>query len=55
MPPTTTGSSVPSRTSPTRYGLRPAAAGGLRPEAFALAVYIGQGVRKVSGTRRRSP
>ncbi len=40
----------PLPNEPSRYGLRPAAAGGLRPEAFALAVYIGQGVRKVSGT-----
>src|SRR5919112_589177 len=42
----------PFPNEPSRYGLRPATAGGgLRPEAFALAVYIGQGVRKVSGTR----
>ena len=40
----------PFPNEPARYGLRPAAEGGLRPEAFALAVYIGQGVRKVSGT-----
>ncbi len=40
----------PFPNEPSRYGLRPAAAGGLRPEAFALAVYIGQGVRQVSGT-----
>ena len=40
----------PFPNEPDRYGLRPAAAGGLRPEAFAVAVYIGQGVRKVSGT-----
>jgi hypothetical protein len=36
---------------PARYGLRPATAGGLRPEAFGLAAYIGKGVRNVSGTR----
>jgi hypothetical protein len=36
---------------PARYGLRPAAAGGLRPGAFALAAYIGKGVRNVSGTK----
>jgi hypothetical protein len=41
----------PFPNEPSRYGLRPAAAGGLRPEAFALAVYIGQGVRTVSGTK----
>jgi hypothetical protein len=42
----------PFPNEPSRYGLRPATAGGaLRPEAFAVAVYIGQGVRKVSGTR----
>ena len=40
----------PFPNDPSRYGLRPAAEGGLRPEAFALAVYIGQGVRTVSGT-----
>ena len=40
----------PFPNEPSRYGLRPATEGGLRPEAFALAVYIGQGVRKVSGT-----
>jgi hypothetical protein len=39
----------PFPNEPSRYGLRPAAKGGLRPEAFALAVYIGQAVRKVSG------
>ncbi len=39
---------------PARYGLRPASAAagrGLRPEAFALAAYIGKGVRNVSGTK----
>ena len=36
---------------PGRYGLRPARAGGLRPRAVELAVYMGRGVRKVSGTR----
>jgi hypothetical protein len=42
----------PFPNEPSRYGLRPATAGGgLRPQAFALAVYIGQGVRKVSGIR----
>src|SRR5829696_4489611 len=41
----------PFENEPARYGLRPVAAGGLRPEAFALAIYIGQGVRKVSGTK----
>jgi len=41
----------PFPNEPARYGLRPAASGGLRPEAFALAVYIGQAVQKVSGTR----
>jgi hypothetical protein len=44
------GALRPFPNEPSRYGLRPAAEGGLRPEAFALAVYIGQGVRKVSGT-----
>ena len=39
---------------PARYGLRPADGAGkqaLRPEAFAIAAYIGKGVRNVSGTR----
>src|SRR5829696_1775843 len=46
----TAGELRPFPNEPSRYGLRPATAGGgLRPEAFALAVYIGQGVRKVSG------
>jgi len=41
---------VPNR--PARYGLRPApGGGGLRPEAFALAAYIGRGVRNVSGVK----
>ncbi len=41
----------PFPNEPARYGLRPAAETGLRPKAFALAVYIGRGVREVSGTR----
>jgi hypothetical protein len=42
----------PFPNEPSRYGLRAASAGGgLRPEAFALAVYVGQGVRKVAGTQ----
>jgi hypothetical protein len=42
----------PFPNEPSRYGLRAATAGGgLRPQAFALAVYIGEGVRKVSGIR----
>jgi hypothetical protein len=41
----------PFPNDPARYGLRPARAGGLRPEAVALAVYIGRGVRNVSGQR----
>jgi hypothetical protein len=45
------GALRPFPNEPSRYGLRPAAEGGLRPEAFALAVYIGQGARKVSGTK----
>jgi hypothetical protein len=43
----------PLPNQPARYGLRPAstaAARGLRPEAFALAAYIGKGVRNISGT-----
>jgi hypothetical protein len=37
---------------PSRYGLRPVrGVGGLRPEAFAVAAYIGTGVRRVSGAR----
>jgi hypothetical protein len=39
----------PFPNEPSRYGLRPAADGALRPEAFAVAVYVGQAVRKVSG------
>jgi hypothetical protein len=48
------GALRPVPNEPARYGLRPAseAAGrGLRPEAFALAAYIGEGVRNVSGTK----
>jgi soluble lytic murein transglycosylase-like protein len=45
------GDSRPIPNDPRRYGLRPARAGSLRPEAFALAAYIGRGVRTVSGTR----
>jgi transglycosylase-like protein with SLT domain len=41
----------PFPNEPARYGLRLAAAGGLRPEAFALAAYIGKGVRNVSGMK----
>jgi hypothetical protein len=44
----------PLPSEPARYGLRPASAAagrGLRPEAFALAAYIGKGVRNVSGTK----
>jgi hypothetical protein len=41
----------PFPNEPGRYGLRATRPGGLRPEAFALAVYVGQGVRKVAGTR----
>ena len=42
----------PFPNEPPRYGLRPVAnLPGLRPEAFAVATYIGMGVRKVSGTR----
>jgi hypothetical protein len=44
----------PLPNEPARYGLRPASATagrGLRPEAFALAAYIGKGVRNVSGTK----
>jgi len=44
----------PFPNEPARYGLRSAggAAGqGLRPEAFAIAAYIGKGVRNVSGTK----
>jgi soluble lytic murein transglycosylase-like protein len=45
------GDERPIPDEPSRYGLRPARAGSLRPEAFALAAYIGRGVRTVSGTR----
>jgi len=46
------GALRPFPNRPARYGLRPArAGGGLRPEAFALAAYIGRGVRNVSGVR----
>lgn len=44
----------PVPNEPARYGLRPASAAagrGLRPEAFALAAYIGEGVRNISGTK----
>jgi hypothetical protein len=44
----------PLPNEPARYGLGPASAAagrGLRPEAFALAAYIGKGVRNVSGTK----
>jgi hypothetical protein len=44
------GKLQPFPNEPARYGLRPAAGGGLRPGAFALAAYIGRGVRTVSGT-----
>jgi hypothetical protein len=45
------GSLRPFPNEPARYGLRPAREGGLRPEGFALAAYIGKGVRNVSGTK----
>jgi soluble lytic murein transglycosylase-like protein len=46
------GALRPFPNRPARYGLRPARpGGGLRPEAFALAAYIGRGVRHVSGVR----
>jgi hypothetical protein len=44
------GALRPFPNRPARFGLRPARrAGALRPEAFALAAYIGRGVRNVSG------
>jgi hypothetical protein len=47
------GALRPLPASPGRYGLRPAGGGGregLRPEAFALAAYIGKGVRRIART-----
>jgi hypothetical protein len=44
----------PVPNEPARYGVRPASAAagrGIRPEAFALAAYIGEGVRNISGTK----
>jgi Transglycosylase SLT domain len=46
------GAVRPFPNRPARYGLRLARpGGGLRPEAFALAAYIGRGVRNISGVR----
>jgi Transglycosylase SLT domain len=46
------GALRPFPNRPAGYGLRPARGGeGLRPEAFALAAYIGRGVRNVSGVK----
>ena len=44
----------PVPNEPARYGVRPASAAagrGLRPEAFALAAYIGEGVRNISAAK----
>jgi hypothetical protein len=46
------GALRPFPNRPARYGLLPARpGGGLRPEAFALAAYIGRGVQNVSGVK----
>jgi hypothetical protein len=47
------GALRPFPNRPARYGLRPARpGGGLRPEAFALAAYIGRAVRNISRVKR---